>query len=80
MNIEDVDMAANLRATGSRLGYVHLADSNRQAPGMGHTSFTPLIEALRAIGYKGYLTVEILPQPDDFAAAQHSAAFFHGAL
>jgi sugar phosphate isomerase/epimerase len=75
MNIEDVDMAANLRAAGSRLGYVHLADSNRQAPGSGHTSFAPLIEALRAIGYKRYLSAEVQPAPDDVSAAEQFVRF-----
>jgi 5-keto-L-gluconate epimerase len=75
MNIEDVDMAANLRAAGSRLGYVHLADSNRQAPGRGHTNFAPLAEALRSIGYKGYLSAEVQPAPDDAAAAEQFMRF-----
>ena len=75
MNIEDVDMAANLRAAGSRLGYVHLTDSNRQAPGSGHTDFAPLVEALRAIGYKGYLSAEVQPVPDDATAAERFATF-----
>ena len=75
MNIEDVDMAANLRAAGNRLGYVHLADSNRQAPGSGHTNFVPLVEALRAIGYTGYLSAEVQPLPDDAAAAEQFVRF-----
>jgi sugar phosphate isomerase/epimerase len=78
MNIEDVDMAANLRAAGSRLGYVHLADSSRQAPGMGHTDFAPLLAALRAIGYRGYLSAEIQPVPDDAAAAERFVRFLRG--
>ena len=75
MNIEDVDMAANLRAAGSRLGYVHLADSNRQAPGMGHTDFAPLFGALRGTGYQGYLSAEIQPVPDDTTAAERFVRF-----
>ncbi len=75
MNIEDVDMAANLRAAGNRLGYVHLADSNRQAPGSGHTDFGPLVEALRATGYKGYVSAEVQPLPDDATAAEKFVRF-----
>jgi 5-keto-L-gluconate epimerase len=75
MNIEDVDMAANLRAAGNRLGYVHLADSNRQAPGRGHTDFAPLVAALRAIGYKGYVSAEVQPVPDDATAAEQFVRF-----
>lgn len=80
INIEEVDMAGSLRAAGKRLGYLHFSDSNRHAPGDGHTDFAALLAALRQVNYKGFLTVEILPLPDDFTAAQHSAAFFHGAL
>ena len=36
MNIEEVDLAASLKAARSVLGHVHLADTNRQAPGHGH--------------------------------------------
>jgi len=35
MNIEEVDLAASLKAAGPILGHVHLADTNRQAPGHG---------------------------------------------
>lgn len=76
MNIEEVDMAEALRSAGDRLGYMHFADSNRHAPGSGHTDFAPILAALRKMGYKGFLTVEILPLPDDFSAAQRSARFF----
>jgi len=76
MNIEEVDMAEALRTAGDRLGYVHFADSNRHAPGSGHIDFEPILAALRKMGYKGFLTVEILPLPNDFSAAQRSARFF----
>ncbi len=69
MNIEEADIAATLRAVGPLVGHVHFADSNRRAIGLGHTAMPPIIAALRAIGYAGYLSAEILPLPDDSAAA-----------
>jgi sugar phosphate isomerase/epimerase len=69
MNIEEADIAATLRAVGPLVGHVHFADSNRRAIGLGHTAMPPIIAALRAIGYAGYLSAEILPLPDDTAAA-----------
>ena len=76
MNIEDVDVAGALRRAGARVGHVHFADSNRRAAGQGHTNFTPIIAALREIGYAGYLSAEVLAQPDaQTAAAQTIAAF-----
>jgi sugar phosphate isomerase/epimerase len=71
MNIEDASVAASLVAAGSLVGYCHLADSNRWAPGQGHTDFPAILDALRAIGYDDWVAVEILPHPSaDEAAAQ----------
>ncbi len=69
MNIEEVDIAASLRQAGPWLGYVHLADSNRHAPGHGHMDIAGVITALQEIGYDGYVSFEVLPLP-----AAHQAA------
>ena len=79
MAIEEADIAGALRACGNLVGHVHFADSNRRAVGMGHTDFGPIIEALRAIGYEGYLSAEILPLPDGERAARKTMESF-GAL
>ena len=72
MNIEEADIAEGLRAMGDRLGHVHWADSNRQAMGFGNTDTWPILEALREIGYRGYLSAEIFPLPDADAAARQT--------
>ena len=78
MNIEEADVAAALRRAGARVGHVHFADSNRCAAGLGHTDFPPLLAALRAIGFTGYLSAEVLALPDaPTAAARTIAAFRH---
>lgn len=75
-NIEEVSLAEALRLAGHDLGHVHFADSNRQAVGFGHTDFAPIAEALQQLGFKGYVSAEILPLPDsDAAAGQTMAAF-----
>ena len=79
MNIEEPDIASALRAAGSLVGHVHFADSNRQAVGFGHTNVPPIIEALRSIGYNGYLSAEVLPLPDSTAAARQTIESFRGA-
>ncbi|MBA4063752.1 MAG: sugar phosphate isomerase [Isosphaera sp.] len=76
MNIEEVDIAAALRAAGKAVGHVHLADSNRRAAGMGHTDFAPVVAALRAAGYDGYLSAEVFPLPDPDAAARQTIDAF----
>ncbi len=77
MNIEEVDLPNALRAAGDRLGYVHFADSNRQAPGRGHIDFLALLRTLRGMGYQGRITAEILPLPDDEAALQGVTQFLN---
>lgn len=76
MNIEEADLAAALREAGPAIGHVHFADSNRHAVGFGHTAIAPIMAALRAIDYSGYLSAEIFPLPDPLAAAQRTIAAF----
>ena len=64
MNIEEADIGTSIRAAGSSIGHVHLADTNRQAPGHGHLNVASVLEALDAIGYQGYLAFEVLPLPE----------------
>ena len=76
MNIEETDLAAALIEGGPLVGHVHFADSNRRAMGFGHTAAAPIIEALRRIGYEGYLSAEILPLPASESAAQKTIESF----
>jgi len=69
MNIEESSMSDAFHTAGDRLWHVHWVDSNRCAPGMGHTDFRSLWHALADVGYDGFLSAEILPRPDDEAAA-----------
>ena len=64
MNIEETSILASLKAARQHLGHVHLADSNRQAPGHGHLDIAAVVQTLRDIGYTGYLSLEVLPLPD----------------
>ncbi len=67
MNIEEADPAAAIRAAGQHLALFHVADSNRQAVGRGHTDFAGLLRALREIGYDGSIIVECTAAgPDPF--------------
>jgi sugar phosphate isomerase/epimerase len=70
MNIEEVDIAAALRAGGHHVGHVHFVDSNRRPVGCGHTDFGPITKALREMGYQGYVSAEALPYPDPVEAAR----------
>jgi sugar phosphate isomerase/epimerase len=70
MNIEESSMSGAVHTAGDRLWHVHWVDSNRCAPGMGHIDFRSLYHALEEVDYKGFLSAEILPRPDDDVAAE----------
>jgi sugar phosphate isomerase/epimerase len=83
MNIEEADMGASLEAAGKRLGYVHLADSQRLEPGKGHLDFDSVFRALSRIGYDGFASIEchlsgpaeeVLPPAVDFLRRRIAAA------
>ena len=76
MNIEEADLPAVIRELGTALGHVHFADSNRRAIGFGHTDPSPVVEALREIGYSNYLSAEVLPLPNPRVAAEQTIASF----
>lgn len=72
MNIEEASIEQALRRCGGRLGHVHVADSNRHAPGWGHLDFAGILGVLKEVGYRGYLSAEILPLPDPAGAARQA--------
>ena len=58
MNIEERDVAQSIRAAGARLRHVHAADSNRRQPGAGRLDVPAMLDALRSIGFDGWLALE----------------------
>jgi len=80
MNIEDASFREAFTAAKDYVTYVHVADSNRLAPGWGHMPFDEIFSILADIGYDGYLTAEILPKPDPDSAAQQAARFLQARL
>lgn len=75
MNIEEKSIEEAVRKAGGRLAHVHVADSNRMAPGDGHIDFRGFFQALRDIGYDGYLSAEILQEPAPEVALQRTIDF-----
>jgi sugar phosphate isomerase/epimerase len=80
MNIEDASFREAFVAAKDYVSYVHVADSNRLAPGWGHTPFDEIFRILADIDYDGYLTAEILPRPDPDSAAHQAAQFLQARL
>ena len=75
MNIEDSSIAGELMKYIKSVAYIHLADSNRLAPGQGHTDFKTVFAGLKAVSYSGWCSVEILPVPDPMTAARQAIEF-----
>lgn len=80
MNIEEADLSMALRKAAQKLGYVHFADSNRQAPGCGHIDFANILATLDSMDYAGTISAEVLPLPTDLEALQRSAGFFRSQI
>ena len=58
MNIEERSFAQGFRDCGPHLGYVHLSESNRAAPGHGTVDWATVYAALVETGFDGVTTLE----------------------
>lgn len=58
MSIEEADLAQSLVDCGNLIKHIHLGDSNRLAPGKGHTDWEKCMIALNRIGYDRYANLE----------------------
>jgi len=76
MNIEEVDIAASIRAHADFILHVHFADSNRRPVGNGHTNFKEIAKALKEINYQGYVSAEAFPWPNPQEAASQTIDSF----
>lgn len=74
-NIEEVSIKKSIQRANDRLFHIHIADSNRWAPGYGHLDFKEVKEALFQIGYQGFGSLESLPKPNPEKCLQESAEY-----
>lgn len=65
MNIDEKDLSEAIRKAGSLLVHMHCADSNREAPGRGHTDFHSILSALREVQFSGTMVFEPVPPGAD---------------
>lgn len=75
MNIEEASICKSIERARDYLTHVHIADSNRWAPGWGHIDFAEILNTLKKIEYRGYVSAEILPLPDPEAAARQTTEY-----
>jgi D-psicose/D-tagatose/L-ribulose 3-epimerase len=57
-HIEEKDPGDAIRRAGSRIAHVHISENDRGVPGTGTVAWDATFDALREIGYDGWLTVE----------------------
>lgn len=59
-----------IRRVAPHIKHMHANDANRLGPGMGEVDFGPIAQALRDVGYEGYVSVEVFdfsPGPKEIA-------------
>lgn len=61
--LEEKSVYDAVEEAGPYIGHVHVADSNRRAPGMGMLDWERIIYKLIKVGYRGYLSVEARAEP-----------------
>ncbi len=58
MNIEEKGFFKPIVATGSKMRYIHLSESDRGTPGTGNVHWDDVFKGLKAINYDGALVME----------------------
>lgn len=58
MNIEEASLSEAILSCGNRLAHMHLVDSNRGIPGMGHIAWLEIFQALKKIDFNGTACIE----------------------
>jgi len=69
MNIEEPVMERSINNYHKKIKHVHFADSNRWPPGSGHIDFNNIMQVLKDNNYEGYISFEMLPEPDPDTSA-----------
>ncbi len=78
MCIEERDLVGSIRAAGSLIRHVHIADSNRLLPGYGSIDWGACLSALRETGYDGFLNLECAVCGDPYKTLPETAVFLKG--
>lgn len=75
-NIEELSIGQAIRDAGKKLFHVQLADNTRSSPGSGSIDFHKIREALKEVGYDGWLSAEMMPVPDSEKVARDWITFY----
>ena len=57
-NIEEKNLPAAVRLLGRHIVNVHASENDRGIPGSGHIDWPGILQALKEVGYEGFLVIE----------------------
>lgn len=57
-NIEERDIAASVTENAKGINHVHVSENHRGTPGTGHVRWAETFQALKAVNYDGWMTIE----------------------
>ena len=73
--LEEQSIYASLIRSWSKISHVQFSDSNRDIPGTGQINFVELIHVLKALDYRGFISIEARQIPDSHTVSKKSADF-----
>lgn len=65
----------DLKEMAHKVGHIHLADTNRRAPGTAHFDFRTFIDIFKNIHYEGFYSLETINEPSFGDVAKQGAEF-----
>ncbi|MGB9859583.1 MAG: hydroxypyruvate isomerase [Moorellaceae bacterium] len=73
---EEGDLTNTLREHLQKIGHIQIADNPwRHQPGTGEINYPFILKELDKLEYKGYVSLEYLPQPDTLTSLQWITAY-----
>ena len=75
MNIEEASMEEAIKMAGTKIGHVHITDSNGRAPGDGHLDYKHILKVIKDTGYNGFLSTEAFPIPSPYECGRRGIKY-----
>jgi len=75
MNIEEPDLCMAFWRQREKVSHIHLSENTRRFPGSGAVDFRRFLQTLQTADYRGWLSLECLPLPDEETAAGKGLAY-----